>query len=70
MPESWSLDFAIPLVFLALLMPLLRNRPSLAAALTGGVVSVVAWSAPYRLGLIIGALAGVVAGVLVERAAK
>jgi len=69
-PESWSLDFAIPLVFLALLMPLLKNRPALAAALTAGVVSVVAWSAPYSLGLIIGALAGIVAGMLVERAAR
>lgn len=69
-PESWSLDFAIPLVFLALLMPLLKNRPALAAALTAGVVSVVAWSAPYSLGLIIGAFAGIVAGMLVERAAR
>lgn len=69
-PESWSLDFAIPLVFLALLMPLLKNRPSLAAAVTGGVVSVVAWPAPYNLGLIIGALAGIVAGVLVERTTR
>lgn len=69
-PESWSLDFAIPLVFLALLMPLLKSRPALAAALTGGIVSVVTWSAPYSLGLIIGALAGIVAGVLVERATQ
>lgn len=66
-PEAWSLDFAIPLVFLALLMPTITSRPALIAAVVGGAVAVAAFSVPYGLGLIIGALAGVAAGVLAER---
>jgi predicted branched-subunit amino acid permease len=66
-PETWSLGFAIPLVFLALLMPAITNRSTLIAALVGGLVAVVAISMPYGLGLIVGALAGVVAGVIAER---
>lgn len=66
-PESWSLDFAIPLVFLALLVPAVRDRPSLVAAIVGGVVAVAANGVSYNLGLLIGALAGIAAGVAAER---
>jgi len=66
-PESWSLDFAIPLVFLALLVPALRNRPSILAAVVGGVVALVAHDVAYNLGLMIGAVAGITAGVMGER---
>ena len=66
-PESWSLDFAIPLVFLALLVPALRDRPSVVAALVGGAVALAANDISYNLGLLIGALSGIVAGVIAER---
>lgn len=69
-PASWSLDFAIPLVFLALLIPALRTRPSVAAAVVGGLVALLAHDVAYNLGLIIGALAGIGAGVFVERMAR
>lgn len=66
-PGAWGFTFAIPLMFLALLIPTLRNRPALVAAIVGGGVAVLAASAPYRSGLIIGAVAGVVAGVAADR---
>ncbi|NNL68670.1 MAG: branched-chain amino acid ABC transporter permease, partial [Acidimicrobiia bacterium] len=66
-PAAWSLDFAIPLVFLALLVPALRDRPGVAAAIVGGVVAVAAANVSYNLGLIIGAACGIAAGVIVER---
>ena len=66
-PESLGLGFAIPLVFLVLLIPVVQTRPGLVAAISGGVVAVAASGAPYSLGLVIGALAGVVAGVSVEQ---
>src|SRR6266498_3838083 len=40
-PESWSLDFALPLTFIAMVVPVLKNRPAIAAALSGGVVALV-----------------------------
>jgi len=66
-PDSLGLGFAIPLVFLVLLIPVVQARPGLIAAVVGGVVAVTAADAPYGLGLVIGALVGVAAGVWVER---
>lgn len=67
-PESLGLGFAIPLVFLVLLIPVVQTRPGLVAGVVGGVVAVAASSAPFGLGLVIGALSGVGAGVMMERA--
>lgn len=66
LPEAWSLDFAVPLCFLVLLVPAVQNRPSLLAALVGGLVSTALMGLPYRSGLFIGAVAGIWAGVWLE----
>jgi predicted branched-subunit amino acid permease len=66
-PDSWSLDYAVPLMFLALLVPMLTTRPALVAAVVGGGIATIAHAAPYHTGLMIGALAGVAAGVAAER---
>jgi 4-azaleucine resistance transporter AzlC len=65
-PDAWGLEFAVPLVFLALLVPTVRDSPTLASAAVGGGVAVVATLLPYNLGLVAGAVAGVLAGVVVE----
>jgi len=65
-PQSWSLDFALPLTFIAMVVPLLRNRPAIAAALSAGVVALIAFSLPYKLGLILAALVGILVGTLME----
>ncbi|HSL46928.1 MAG TPA: AzlC family ABC transporter permease [Anaerolineales bacterium] len=66
-PESWSLDFALPLTFIAMLIPVLKNRPAVAAALSAGVVALVAFSLPYKLGLILAALVGILVGTFLEK---
>jgi 4-azaleucine resistance transporter AzlC len=66
-PRDWSLDFAIPLMFMAILVPTLRHRSHVAAAVTGGLVATGAGSMPHNLGLIIGAASGIAAGVVVEK---
>jgi len=65
-PESWSLDFALPLTFIAMVVPVLKGRPYIAAALSAGVVALIANSLPYRLGLILAALVGIVVGTYLE----
>ncbi len=65
-PDSWSLDFALPLTFIAMVVPVLKNRPMIAAALSAGVTALLAYSLPYRLGLILAALVGIVVGTLLE----
>lgn len=65
-PESWSLDFALPLTFIAMVVPVLKDRPAIAAALSAGAVALVAFALPYRLGLILAALVGILVGTLLE----
>ena len=65
-PTGWALDFTLALTFIALVVPALKDRPSLAAALTAGIVAVAAGGLPYRLGLMAAALCGIVAGLLLE----
>lgn len=69
-PREWSLDFAIPLVFMVLLVPTLRDRAHVAAAVVGGVVATVARGLPLHLGIVTGALSGIVAGCVFERWAE
>ncbi|WP_238367482.1 AzlC family ABC transporter permease [Mesobacterium pallidum] len=65
-PASWSLDFAVPVCFIALVAPLLRTGTHRVAALVSGVAVLgFAW-VPWSLGLIIAALAGIVAGAQAE----
>lgn len=66
-PASWQLDFAIPLAFIATLATSVRSMPLLAAAAAGGVASVVWFALPLKLGLIAACLAGLLAGLIVER---
>jgi len=68
-PDSWQLGFAVPLVFLAVLVPAITDRATGAAALVGGAVAVAANGLPFNLGLIIAAVVGIGAGLLVEEVA-
>ncbi|NTW08678.1 MAG: AzlC family ABC transporter permease [Anaerolineaceae bacterium] len=65
-PASLSLDFALPLTFIAMVVPILRNRPGVAAALAAGIVAVFAYPLPYKLGLILASLVGISVGVFLE----
>jgi predicted branched-subunit amino acid permease len=66
-PASWQLDFAIPLAFIATLSTTVRTMPLFAAAVAGGVASVVLFSLPLKLGLIAACLLGLLAGLITER---
>lgn len=63
-PDGWSLDFAVPLTFGALLIAAVRSRADALAAAVGGSVAVGAAGLPYNLGLVLGAALGILAGVL------
>jgi 4-azaleucine resistance transporter AzlC len=70
-PNSWGLDFTLALTFMAMVMPVLKDRPSVAAALAAGIVAVLANSLPYKMGLMLAAVTGIIVGMLIEgRGAK
>ena len=66
-PESWPLAFALPLTFIAMVVPTLKTRPAVASALSAGATALLAFSLPYRLGLILAALVGIAVGTFLER---
>ena len=66
-PGSWNLEFALPLTFIALVRPAVTDRATAAAAITAGVVAVLAHGLALRLGLIMAAVTGIGIGILTER---
>lgn len=66
-PGSWSLDFTLALTFIALVVPTLKDRAGLGAALAAGIMAVLAFTLPYKLGLVVAALVGILVGYLFER---
>lgn len=66
-PDSLPLGFAVPLVFLVLLIPAITSRPAAVAALIGGGAAVAAAElGAGTLSVIVGALSGIAAGALAE----
>jgi 4-azaleucine resistance transporter AzlC len=60
------LDFTLPLTFIALIVPTIKDKASLAAAITASIISVLAFNLDYKLGLIVAAVIGIAAGLLTE----
>ena len=69
-PANWSLDFAVVLTFIALLVPAIRTRADLGAAIVAAAVALVAAGMPFRLSLVVASLAGIAAGMAIERSRK
>ena len=65
-PTDWSLDFVVVLTFIALLVPVVRTRADLAAAVVAGALALVAAGLPYRLSLIAGSVAGIAVGMALD----
>lgn len=66
-PESFALDFALPITFLALIVPMLRTLPHVAAALTSITAALLLVGLPYNLGLLVAGVVGMIVGAEVER---
>lgn len=67
-PESWSLDVAVPLAFLAIVAPGLRTPAHMAAAFVALVASLLLAWMPFSTGVIAAGVLGMIAGAETERA--
>ncbi|GGL27567.1 membrane protein [Halarchaeum grantii] len=65
-PSSWGLGFTVPLVFLALLVPAIEGVPHAAAAAVAAAVATLGAGWPFNVGLLVGAGAGILVGLVVE----
>lgn len=66
-PASWQLEFVVPLCFIAILAPLLRDRVTIVVFLVAAVAVIALDAMPMRLALICAGLLAIVSGVLAEQ---
>jgi 4-azaleucine resistance transporter AzlC len=64
--SAWGLDFVMPVTFIGLVIPYLKSKPMGVTIIVAGGVALLADPLPNKLGLLLAALAGVMAGVGVE----
>lgn len=67
---NWGLDFAMSVTFIGMIVPYVKTKPMAIAILVSGMVALLAYPLPHKLGLIVAAIAGITAGVLSERVLK
>ncbi|TXK17092.1 AzlC family ABC transporter permease [Homoserinibacter sp. GY 40078] len=67
-PDSVPLGLAVPLTFLLLLLPLVKDSAGAVAAVVGGIAALLASGLPLGLATLVGAAVGLVAGGVVIRA--
>lgn len=70
LPSGLGLDFALPLTFIAIVVPMITSRALLAAALAAGAGAVLLAALPYKLGLFLAALVGLLVGAMWSREAS
>ncbi len=65
-PEELALDFALPITFIAMVGPMLRDRPQVVAALAAVVFSLLLADLPYGTGILVAAAGAMAVGAGVE----
>lgn len=64
---EWGLDFAMSVTFIGMIIPYLKTKPMGMAIAVAGSVALLAHSLPHQLGLLVAAIAGILAGVYSEQ---
>jgi branched chain amino acid efflux pump len=67
MPRDLPLDFALPVTFIAIVVPIIRSRATVAAAAVAAVVAILCAAWPLKLGLMASSAAGILTGTLLAR---
>lgn len=66
-PVEWGLDFTLPLVFIAIIIPNLNDRPSYITAGAALVLSLLFFQLPFKLGLIFASFIAIAIGLWIEK---
>jgi 4-azaleucine resistance transporter AzlC len=66
-PAEWGLDFALPLTFIALVAPGLKDRASILTAVVASLAALLFFGLPFKLGLIAAAFVAIAAGLWSEK---
>jgi 4-azaleucine resistance transporter AzlC len=65
-PQGWPLGFVLPLTFIALVVPALKDRANIVAVVTAAVISILTYNFPFKTGILISAFIGILLGLLIE----
>lgn len=65
-PQSWGVGFAGTLALLAIMIPLIINSAALAGVVVAGVIAIVTVGLPYRLGLLLAVIIGMIAAMAID----
>lgn len=66
-PAAWGLDFALPLTFIALVVPSLKDRAGILTVAVASLAALLFFGLPFKLGLIASAFLAIVAGLWSEK---
>lgn len=67
LPANLSLEFAIPLTFLSLAVPAIKDKSTAAAAFTAGTAVLLMLNMPLNMGVLVAIILGITAGLICER---
>lgn len=66
-PTEWGMEFTGTLALIALVGPALNARPAVVGFLVASVVALLAHPLPFKLGIFVGSLAGILAATFADR---
>jgi 4-azaleucine resistance transporter AzlC len=66
-PAAWGLDFALPLTFIALVVPGLKDRPGIFTSVVASLAALLFFGLPFKLGLIAATLVAIAVGLWSEK---
>ncbi|WP_127716276.1 AzlC family ABC transporter permease [Halobacteriovorax sp. HLS] len=67
LPKSFSLEYAVPLSFVALVMPTIKNKRYLFVALFSSFLSILLFKLPMNLGLLLSSLCSILLAYFISR---
>jgi len=68
--ESWGLDVAMPITFIGMIIPFVKSSAMLVCVLASGVLAILTFDLPYKLGIIISTIVGISVGLSMSRLNK
>ncbi len=66
-PTAWGLDFALPLTFIALVVPNLKDHPGIITASVASLAALLFFGLPFKLGLLAATFVAIAAGLWSDR---
>ena len=67
LPSGLDLEFALPLTFIAIVVPMINSRARLIAAAVAGMAALVLAGLPFKTGLLLAAITGLIAGAMASK---